>query len=160
MECFRKAVIVGDTCHDVVIYMPVLHQAMALHSFSSLSERILAHPPATVYSFIFTPGLCRSDMGVFLSARDENMPVQACVRWWPWRWDSPITTIYVICMPSCVCVMCVSTSMRALIHRYLILGNHVFLPSWLCLNFASFSLSHWIPSFQLTIPIPLSTKTP
>ena len=69
MECFRKAVIAGDTCPEGAIYMPVLYQAMALHSFSSPSERFLAHPPAPVYNFIFTPGLCRSDMGVFLALR-------------------------------------------------------------------------------------------
>ena len=32
------------------------------HLFQSHS--ILAHPPAPVYSLVFTPGLCRSDMGV------------------------------------------------------------------------------------------------
>ena len=41
------------------------------------SHSILAHPPASVYSFIFISGICRSDMGIFLKARDENMPVQA-----------------------------------------------------------------------------------
>ena len=44
MECFRKAVIAGDTCPDGAIYMPVLHQAMALHSFSSLSEPLHSCP--------------------------------------------------------------------------------------------------------------------
>ena len=38
MECARTVVIAGDTCHDETIYMPVLHQVMTLHSFSSLSE--------------------------------------------------------------------------------------------------------------------------
>ena len=38
MECARTVVIAGDTCHDGAVYMPVLHQAMALHSFSSFSE--------------------------------------------------------------------------------------------------------------------------
>ena len=28
----------------------------------------MSHPPTPVYSFIITPGLCRIDMGVFLSA--------------------------------------------------------------------------------------------
>ena len=35
------------------------------------------------------------------------MPVQAAIEWWPWCWDSPITTTYVICIPSCVCDVCV-----------------------------------------------------
>ena len=53
-------------------------------------------------------------MGIFLSARDENMPVQASIRWWPWALGQP-NHYYVICMPSYVCVMCVCfTSMRAL----------------------------------------------
>ena len=38
MEGSRKAVIAGDTCHEGVIYMPVLQQAMAPHSLLSLSE--------------------------------------------------------------------------------------------------------------------------
>ena len=40
MECFRKAVIAGDTCPDGAIYMFVLHQTMALHSFSFFLESL------------------------------------------------------------------------------------------------------------------------
>ena len=35
---FRKAVIAGDTCHEGVLYIPILHLAMTFHSISSLSE--------------------------------------------------------------------------------------------------------------------------
>ena len=89
------------------------------HLFQSHS--ILAHPPAPVYSFIFTPDLCRSDMGVFLSARDQNMPVQASIWWWPWRLDSPITTTSFVCPHVCVCDVCVfyeyaSTNGRPMYH--------------------------------------------
>ena len=38
MECARTMVIAGDTCHDRAVYMPILHQAMAFYSFSSLLE--------------------------------------------------------------------------------------------------------------------------
>ena len=38
MECARKVVIAGDTRHDGVVYMPVLHQAMALHSILLLKH--------------------------------------------------------------------------------------------------------------------------
>ena len=38
MECSGKEVKAGDTCHDGVVYRPVLHLAMALHSILSLSE--------------------------------------------------------------------------------------------------------------------------
>ena len=38
MECSEKAIIVQDTCYDGVVYMPVLHLAMAFHSISTLSE--------------------------------------------------------------------------------------------------------------------------
>ena len=38
MEYARTVVIAGDTCHDGAVYMPVLYQVMALHSFPSLSE--------------------------------------------------------------------------------------------------------------------------
>ena len=31
------------------------------------SHSVLPHPPTPVYSFILTPGLCRSDMGVVLA---------------------------------------------------------------------------------------------
>ena len=65
MERARTVVIAGDTLHDRVVYMPVLHLAMALHSiFISFRARaFLPRPPTPVYSFI-TPGLCRSDTGV------------------------------------------------------------------------------------------------
>ena len=38
MECVRTVVIAGDTCYNGAIYMSILHQAMTLHSFSSLLE--------------------------------------------------------------------------------------------------------------------------
>ena len=41
----------------------------------------VCHPPTPVYSFIFTtPGLCRTDMGVFLALGYKDMPVQASIR--------------------------------------------------------------------------------
>ena len=111
MERARTVVMAGDTCHDGAVHMPVLHQAMALHSVSSGFRAIAFLPtrPHLYTASFFTPGLCRSDMGVFLSARDENVHVQASIWWWPWRRDSPITTAttYVIFTPSCMCVMCV-----------------------------------------------------
>ena len=33
MECSRKEVIAEDTCHDEMIYMPVLHQAIPFIRF-------------------------------------------------------------------------------------------------------------------------------
>ena len=52
----------------------------------------------------------------FLSARDENMPVQASNLVVAALGLGQPNHYYVICMPSCVCVcvICVSTSMRAL----------------------------------------------
>ena len=57
MESAKKVIIVGDKCHDGVVYMPVLHQAMALHSnfISFRAIAYLSHPPAPVYSLTFTP---------------------------------------------------------------------------------------------------------
>ena len=87
MESFRKAVIAGDRCHDEVIYMPVLHQLMArqfvcFHLFQNHCILVPpTHPPTSVYSFNCTPGLCCTDMGVFLALGYENMPVQASIRY-------------------------------------------------------------------------------
>ena len=77
----------------------------SLNFISFRATTFLSHPPPPVYSFNFTPGLCCYKHGSFLALGYENMPVQASIRCWPWRWDSPITT-YVICMPSFVRVMC------------------------------------------------------
>ena len=87
------------------------------HLFQSHS--ILAHPPAPVYSFIFHSRSMSLRHGSFLSTRDENMPVQAAIEWWPWCWDSPITTTYVICIPSCVCDVCVYEYASTKIYRAL-----------------------------------------
>ena len=71
------------------------------------SHSILAHPPSPVYSFIFhSRSMLLQAWEFFLALGYEHMPVQASIRCWPWRWDSPITAIYVICMPSFVRVMC------------------------------------------------------
>ena len=81
MECARKVIIAGDTCHDGVVYMPVLHQAMALHPilFSFKAIALLLTRPHLYMASFFISGLCRSDVGVFLNVRDENMFVQASV---------------------------------------------------------------------------------
>ena len=52
MKCSEKAVVAGDTFHEGVVYMTVLHQAMALHSVSLFQSRSNPPPPATGYSFI------------------------------------------------------------------------------------------------------------
>lgn len=48
------------------------------YSFDFVSFRavFLSRPPAPVYSFIFTPGLCCTSMGVFLARRSLHMRVQ------------------------------------------------------------------------------------
>ena len=56
MECFGKAVIAGDTCPEGAIYMPILHQAMALHSTLSISEPLHSYPTHSrlyIASFVF-----------------------------------------------------------------------------------------------------------
>ena len=104
--------------------MPVLHQAMALHSIfiSSRAKAFLPTRPQPVYSFIFsTPGLTSLRRGkfFFLSARVREICLfrHSLFAAWPFvllgGGGSPITT-YVIRMPPsfvcvcvCVCVMCI-----------------------------------------------------
>ena len=38
MKCDRTMIIAEDTCNEGLVYMPVLHQTMALHLFSFLSK--------------------------------------------------------------------------------------------------------------------------
>ena len=81
MECFRKAVIAGEMHHEGVLYThPAPGHGSSFDFISFRAITFLSHPPTPVYSFIFTSGLCRTDLGVFLPLGYQDMPVQAYIR--------------------------------------------------------------------------------
>ena len=63
---------------EFFIYLSCTWQLIRFSLFQS--HFILARPPAPVYSFIFTPGLCCYQHGSVLALGSENMPVQASTR--------------------------------------------------------------------------------
>ena len=75
MESFPgKEVITGETCHEGILYIPVLHQSVSVSSFDLISfqsHRNLVLPTrdaCTIDSFIFNLGPCRTDTRSFSSA--------------------------------------------------------------------------------------------
>ena len=68
---------------DGAIYMPVLHQGMALHSISSLSEPLHSCPANLrlyIASFVLRVYVVQT-WEFFLALGHENMPVQASIRY-------------------------------------------------------------------------------
>ena len=79
-------------------------------SFNIISFRAIAflsYPPTPVYSFIFTPGLCRTDMGVFLALGYEDMPVQASIRLLVLALGRPNHCLRHVYALICVCDVCI-----------------------------------------------------
>ena len=83
MECFRKAVLARDTCHERVLYITILHLAMALHAISSLSEpqhSCLSQPRLYIASFSLQVYVVQT-WEFLLELEYENTPVQASIRY-------------------------------------------------------------------------------
>ena len=82
-----KLYIANDRCHLIRVHGECTYTRLAtivglfvrFYLFQSHSILCPAHPHLYIASF-FTPGLCRSDMGVFLALGNENTPVQASIR--------------------------------------------------------------------------------